>query len=141
MEVTANQIIEMSAEVVGSLSDDTVSALQKLGLGSLSSPMVVTGKSGVRHTFTFGFGDPQTPDIACDVVIGSKPIDETKVLSLFIKVYDVGAKHAVLCTVPSMTSEAKKLSSLYKIVIVEVPDKDKVPSMVSEVLRRLAKSD
>ncbi len=135
-------MIEMSAEVVGSLSDDAVTALQELaGLGSLSSPMVVTGKSGVRHTFTFGFDDSGTPRVACDVVIGSRPIDETKVLSLFIKVYDVGAKHAVLCVVPSMTPEAKKLSNLYKIIMLEVPDKDKVPSMVSDVLRRLTKSD
>jgi hypothetical protein len=118
-----------------------VSAFEKhSGLGPVKSPCLVTGKSGVRHSFTFGYGE--TPDIQVvgDVVVNDEPVDETKVLSLFIKVYDVGARHAVLCVVPSLTAEAKKLSSLYKIVTVETADRNRLPAMASDILQRLSKA-
>jgi hypothetical protein len=110
------------------------------GLGALRSPCQVTGKSGVRHRFTFGFGEGPAVNVVGDVVVDTAPIDETKVLSLFIKVYDVGAKHAVLCVVPSLTPEAKKLSELYRILTVESGDKGRLASMASETFHRLSTS-
>jgi hypothetical protein len=58
---------------------------------------------------------------------------------LFIKVYDVGAKHAVLCVIPSLTPEAKKLSGLYKITTVESADRKGLVTLASDILRRLSK--
>jgi hypothetical protein len=106
--------------------------------GTLSSPFVATGRSGVKHVFTFGISDANKTSVACDIVVGKAPADETKVLSLFIKIYDVGAKHAVLCVIPSLTQEAKKLSGMYKMVVVEAPDIEGAISALTEAVRRLA---
>src|SRR5208337_5202809 len=101
----------MMEGTLGSFPPEAMKSFTGLGaLGPISSPFVATGKSGVKHTFTPGIGSQGVIDVACDVVLGSNPADETKVLSFFVKVYDTGAKHAVLCVVPSLTAEAKKLS-------------------------------
>ena len=98
------------------------------------------GKSGVRHSFTLGASVEKVPSLVCDVVSGAAPLDETKVLSLFIKVYDVGAKTAVLCAIPALTEGARKLASLYKMVVIEAADKERAVSSLTENLGRLAKS-
>ena len=129
----------MSTEVLGSLPESMAKVLSGIAnLGVLSSPLVVTGKSGVRHTFTFGVGSTESPKVACDVVLGTAPVDETKVLSLFIKVYDVGAKNSILCVAPSLTPDAKKLSNLYKILVVEAQAESEILSRLSELLQRMA---
>ncbi len=131
-----------AVEVDESLGGEMLKAFrQRTELGAFASPCQVTGKSGVRHSFTFGFGDSPDVNVVGDVVVDSDPIDETKVLSLFIKVYDVGARHAVLCVVPSLTTEAKKLSNLYKIVAVESGDRTHLATMTSDVLGRFSKND
>ena len=124
----------MSSEVAGVIDRHT-------NLGAFKTPCQATGKSGIKHNFTFGFGEPRNLNIVGDVVIDSKPIDETKVLSLFIKVYDVGARHTMLCVSPSLTSEAKKLSSLYKIVTVESGDRTKLAAMTSDFLDRFSRNE
>lgn len=129
------------AEAEVSLGSEIAGVIDKhADLGAFKTPFQATGKSGVKHNFTFGFGEPRNINVVGDVVIDSKPIDETKVLSLFIKVYDVGAKHTLLCVSPSLTSEAKKLSSLYKIVTVESGDRTKLAAMTSDVLDRFSRN-
>ena len=129
-----------SVEVENELMPDMAVAFAKhAGLGPLKSPFVVTGKSGVRHSFTFGFGEGPDANVVGDVVVSRDPVDETKVLSLFIKVYDVGAKHAVLCVSPALTDEAKKLSSLYKILCVEAPSSSGLASSASDALQRIGR--
>ncbi len=109
------------------------------GLGMLKSPCQFTGRSGVRHGFTFGFGDTAAAKVVGDVVISGMPVDETKVLSLFIKIYDTGAKRGVLCAVPALTPEAKKLSSLYNILTVEAESSERLLALATESLQRLSK--
>ena len=140
MDVAPRPAIEMSSNLIGSLPEDVVNVLvTSAGTSPLSSPLVVAGKSGVRHSFTLGMKDPVSIVFVCDVVVGPTPIDETKVLSLFIKVYDVNANHVVLCAVPSLTPEAKKLASQYKMVILEAPDKEQVIAKLPDILRNLPK--
>ncbi|MDA4124091.1 MAG: hypothetical protein OK438_01380 [Thaumarchaeota archaeon] len=125
--------------VPGYIAEEAGNLLSKLASpGPLSRPLVVTGKSGIVHTFAFGFGDLGKPTVACDIVVGSNPVDETKVLSLFIKVYDVGAKNAILCVIPSLMPQAKKLAGLYKIIVVEALDKNQAASRLAEVLEKIS---
>ena len=141
-DVTARPAIEMSSGPVGSLPEEVVRELgTSAGTDPLLSPLVVTGKSGVRHSFTLGIKGPVSVALACDVVVSDPPapINETKVLSLFIKVYDVNANNVVLCAVPSLTSEAKKLASQYKMIILEAPDKEQVLAKLPDILRKLPK--
>ena len=128
----------MSTEVGGPLTSEIQKALASLtGLGAMSSPYLTTGRSGVKHSFTFGSKELNETKVVCDVIVGSAPVDETKVLSLFIKVYDIGAKHAILCAVPSLTEEAKKLSAMYKITTVQSSDPEHIPNLLTDVLRKL----
>ena len=95
----------------------------------------------MKHSFTLGMKSPVSVTLACDVVVSDPPapIDETTVLSLFIKVYDVNANSVVLCAVPSLTPEAKKLASQYKMVVLEAPNEDQVLVRLPDVLRKLSK--
>jgi hypothetical protein len=110
-------------------------------LGNVKSPASVVGKSGVQHQFSFATGDAKSPNIVGDVILGPGEKDETKVLSLFIKVYDIGAKRAILCVTPKLTNEAAKLARLYNILTVESPDPKQLPSMLKDLMERLAKSN
>ena len=139
-DVAAGPAVEMSSSLIGSLPEDTVRVLgTSAGTSPLSSPLVVAGRSGIRHSFTLGMKDPVSVVLACDVVVGPAPIDETKVLSLFIKVYDVNANHVLLCAVPSLTPEAKKLASQYKMVVFEASEKEQVIAKLPDILRTLSK--
>jgi hypothetical protein len=130
----------MSSSLIGSLPEDTARVLEaSAGTSLLYSPLVVTGRSGVRHSFTLGMKDPVSVMLACDIVVGPAPVDETKVLSLFIKVYDVNANHVVLCAVPSLTPEAKRLASLYRMAVFEAPEKEQIFAKLSDILRELPK--
>ncbi len=136
--VSASQEINRGIELVSSLSKDAITALGKLaGPNSFSSPYVAMGKSGIRHTFTFGVKGLEGTSLASDIVVSSTPIDETKVLSLFIKVYDVGAKHVILGAVPSLTPEAKKLAAGYNVAVVEATEKVNIFSKLAEMLQRV----
>lgn len=132
----------MSYGTVGSFPEEVVRELRtSAGTDLLLSPLVVAGKSGVRHSFTLGMEGPVSVALACDVVVADPPapINETKVLSLFIKVYDVNANNVVLCAIPSLTPEAEKLASQYKMIVLEAPDKEQVLAKLPEVLRKLPK--
>lgn len=110
------------------------------GFGRVRSPAKVTGKSGVEHLFSFASGEKDSLKLVGDVILGSEEKDETKVLSLFIKVYDVGAKRAILCVTPRLTPEASRLARLYNILTIESPDARLLPNMLEDLLKRLAKS-
>lgn len=131
---------DMSSDLIGSLPEDTLRVLRaSTGTSLLSSPLIVAGKSGTRHSFTLGMKGPVSVLLACDVLIGLAPIDETKVLSLFIKVYDVNANRVILCAVPSLTLEAKRLAALYKMTVCEALEKEQAFARLSEILRELPK--
>jgi hypothetical protein len=126
--------------MISSLPEDTARMLEApTGTSILYSPLIVIGRSGVRHSFTLGMKDPVSVVFACDVVVAPAPIDEIKVLSLYIKVYDVNADHYVLCAVPSLTPEAKGLAALYKMVVFEAPEKEQVFAKLPDILRELSK--
>jgi len=117
---------------------EIISMLSKSGLvDNLTSPAALTGKSGVRHTFSFSLGDRKKPDIVCDVIVGKVELDETRVLSLFIKVFDVGPNQAILCVSPGLTQAAARLAMMYNILTLESADAGKLPQMLEGVLRRL----
>ncbi|MDA4118643.1 MAG: hypothetical protein OK455_09895 [Thaumarchaeota archaeon] len=118
------------AEIISVLSKNT-------RLENLTFPAALTGKSGVKHTFSFSFGEGEKPEIVCDVIVGTIEQDETRVLSLFIKVFDVGPKQAILCVSPGLTKEASRLAMLYNIVTLESADPKKLPQMIEGVLKRL----
>jgi hypothetical protein len=121
---------------------EIVQSLNRLGVaGAFESPSMIQGRSGVRHSFSFGSRSKGGANMVGDILFSSGPIEETRILSLYIKVYDVGAKNAILCALPSISVEAKKLSDLYDIAVVESPDSGKFPEMVSKIAQGFLKPD
>jgi hypothetical protein len=117
---------------------EVVSVLAKNShLANLTSPATIVGKSGVKHTFSFSLGKSDKPDVVCDVIVGNNEQDETRVLSLFIKVFDTGPARAILCVSPKLTKEASRLAMLYNIVTLESANPQNLPRMIEEVLKRL----
>jgi len=108
--------------------------------GPISSPGKVVGKSGVEHSFSFASKNKDELRLVGDVILSATDEDETKVLSLFIKVYDVGAKRALLCVSPRLTPEASRLARLYNILTIESPDPRLLPGMLQDLLKRLARA-
>jgi hypothetical protein len=132
---------ELNPKVRKMIEGQITSVLESFkGFGKVRSPARVTGKSGVEHLFSFASGEKDNLKVVGDVILGTEEKDETKVLSLFIKVYDVGAKRAILCVTPRLTPEASRLARLYNILTVESPDAKLLPNMLQDLLRRLAKS-
>ena len=133
---------ELNPKVKKMIDAQIISVLESFkALGKVASPAKVTGKSGVEHLFSFASGEKEKLNLVGDMILGSGEKDETKVLSLFIKVYDVGAKRAVLCVTPRLTPEASRLARLYNILTIESPDARLLPNMLGDLLRRLARSN
>jgi hypothetical protein len=110
-------------------------------IGNIETPAQIVGKSGVQHQFSFASTEGKNPSFVGDVIIGPGEKDETKVLSLFIKVYDIGAKRAILCVTPKLTNEAAKLARLYNILTVESPDAKLLPKMLQDLMERISKAN
>ena len=108
-------------------------------LGEVNAPASVVGRSGVRHDFSFAIDKKKELGIVGDVILGEDEKDETKVLSLFIKFYDVGARRAILCVTPRLTPEAARLARFYNILTIETADAKLVPRMLEDLLRSLAR--
>lgn len=130
----------MDPKVTRMVETEITSVLGKFkGLGRVVAPASVVGKSGVQHIFSFASGEKNDFGLVGDVILGASDIDETKVLSLFIKVYDIGAKRAILCVTPRLTPEAARLARLYNILTIESPDPKLLAKMLQDLLKRLAK--
>ncbi|MDA4124093.1 MAG: hypothetical protein OK438_01390 [Thaumarchaeota archaeon] len=129
----ASESDRVAREIVQSLNEHEPGA-------PFESPITVVGRSGVRHSFSFGSKTNEGANVVGDIIFSSSPIDETRILSLYIKVYDVGAKRAILCALPSITPEARKLSDLYSIAVVESPDEGELAEMVSKTAQKHLKS-
>ena len=124
--------VESRVESVG--AEFLMSLGSNPALGRISSPYTAKGKSGVRHSFTLGAEKDGRTTLACDVVVGSAPVGETKVLSLFIKIYDIEAMNAVLCVVPTISEGARRLAGQYKISVLESTETGNVPGNLAALV-------
>ena len=100
--------------------------LEKLGY-EVESPGFLTGKSGTRHMFdlTAILSGKKRNTTAIDIVTSTDDVvSEQSVISMFAKIFDTTPNRACLIAIPKMTENGKKLSSLYKINLVEAKDQN-----------------
>ena len=115
----------MSSRYLDSLSPALTESISIApGSRGVTSPFQAAGRSGILHSFTLGRPGEIGIDMVCDVVVSEGPVDETKVLSLFIKAYDAGAKQTILCVSPGLSSDARKLADIYRIKIIVGPSQE-----------------
>ena len=85
-----------------------------------SAPCIITGKSGVKHEFSFGLlDDSGPPRVVVDTELSVKEVDEMKVLKFYVKVFDVSPGDAVLCVSPKLSDRAGSLAKEYGITVLE----------------------
>jgi hypothetical protein len=98
----------------------------------------VTGKSGVKHQFSFMvMGADGSPEVVAETALSVTDVDETKVLAFFVKVFDVKAKHAILCASPRLNPGAQALANQYKIITIEHEKPRELVPMLSRTVDRL----
>ncbi len=90
----------------------------------IQSPGTLIGESEVEHRFDMIAFDegPEEGVVVVDFVVSQEPVDETKVVSMFAKVYDTSPLKSVLVAFPGLTKDAKKLANQYGIGLVETRD-------------------
>jgi hypothetical protein len=100
-------------------------------------PSMLKGTSGIFHPFSFEISTRSGRRILGDLVSDKSPVDETKVLSLYIKMFDTGIKDVYLCVSPALTPNARKLAKLYNIKVIEAKSKDKLLKKFEESIRKI----
>jgi len=95
-------------------------------------PGTIPGDSDVKHTFDViaYTGNSEDSFLVIDFAISNKPVEETKVIAMFAKVYDTTPQRSIMIAVPKLTEDAMKLAEQYNIDVVETEG-------VSEIWRKL----
>jgi len=95
-------------------------------------PGTISGDSEVKHTFDViaYTGNRDDSFLVIDFAISIKPVEETKVIAMFAKVYDTTPQRSIIVAVPRLTDDARKLAEQYSIDIVETDG-------ASEIWRKL----
>ncbi len=104
---------------------------------SVVAPALVVGRSGMEHEFALGAGptSPRMPrDVVVEAVVGGGPADETKIISFYVKVFDVGAKSAIFAVCPGLTPKAAELAKEYGLIVVESREPDQLVERLTEAL-------
>lgn len=85
------------------------------------SPGVLLGESNVSHSFDIiaYSGGHEEGVLVMDFVVSDGPIGESKIVSMFAKVFDTTPLKSILVAFPGVTNDARRLAEQYKIEIVE----------------------
>ena len=84
-----------------------------------SMPGILTGKSGIEHTFGIIGVNKQGRTVAIDLAISKTKINEGPILAMSAKVMDTNPTKSVIICVPSLQENAKKVAGIYGISVVE----------------------
>lgn len=85
------------------------------------SPGVLLGESNVSHSFdiiAYSIGHEEGV-LVMDFVVSDRTIGESKIISMFAKVFDTTPLKSILVALPGVTNDAKRLAEQYNIEIVE----------------------
>jgi Thaumarchaeal output domain 1 len=95
-------------------------------------PGQLPGRSGVLHRFDAVASKSSGDLVVIDLIASENPIDEEPVAALYAKIFDVTPTQAILITIPSAIEKAKRLASLYRIVIIEASNPETAADQMKE---------
>ncbi len=98
---------------------------------TVEMPGQIAGRSGALQRFDIT-GTKRNETLVMDLIFSDKPIDETPVASLYAKIFDVAPSQAFLIAIPSLTDKARRLSSLYRITLLEASSPEDAASQLKE---------
>jgi hypothetical protein len=104
---------------------------------SPSMPGILTGKSGISHTFGMMGTNTDNKTVAIDIAISRSKINEGPILAMSAKVMDTSPTKSIIIAVPGLQENAKKVAGIYNIQVIEG---DTIES-ATEKLRALLVSD
>lgn len=82
-------------------------------------PGILTGKSGIQHTFGMIGVSKGGSTVAIDLAISKTKINEAPILAMYAKVMDTNPTKSVIICVPSLQDNAKKVAGIYGINVIE----------------------
>lgn len=136
-EVTLNPLYayKLNANLRGelvahcTLETQFTDVLKKSGF-EITAPMVVTGLSGIEHTFDL-HAWREGADIMLDFVSAGSEIGPEEIAAFFAKIYDTKPRRAILVAMPKLSQAAQKLSAMYNVEIIAA-------EIVAELIEKLS---
>lgn len=116
--------VEIKKEVVEELSTRLLickpisDALSEIML-TPTMPGLLTGKSGINHTFGIMGTNSANKTVAIDIAISKGKINEGPILAMSAKVMDTSPTSAIIIAVPGLQDNAKKVAGIYGIKVIE----------------------
>jgi hypothetical protein len=99
-----------------SLEGPIIDLLNKLGYDT-KAPWSEKGISGTEHAFDI-HAQRDSSEIVIDMTSGTEEVGPESVVAFFGKIYDLNPRRAILVTMPGLSKDAQRLSSLYKIEVI-----------------------
>jgi predicted RNA-binding Zn-ribbon protein involved in translation (DUF1610 family) len=100
---------------------------------SPSMPGLLTGKSGIEHTFGI-IGTKGNKNVAIDLAISKTKINEGPILAMSAKVMDTLPTKSIIICVPGLQDNAKKVAGIYGISVIEGQTVDSATEQLKKVL-------
>lgn len=100
---------------------------------SPSMPGLLTGKSGIEHTFGI-IGTKGNKNVAIDLAISKTKINEGPILAMSAKVMDTLPTKSIIICVPGLQDNAKKVAGIYGISVIEGETVDDATEQLRKVL-------
>lgn len=100
---------------------------------SPSMPGLLTGKSGIEHTFGI-IGTKGNKNVAIDLAISKTKINEGPILAMSAKVMDTLPTKSIIICVPGLQDNAKKMAGIYGISVIEGQTVDDATEQLRKVL-------
>lgn len=96
----------------------------------------VKGKSGVEHMTNIYAYNNQNKTILIDIRGSDTGVDDTEVVSTFVKVLDIYPTKAIFIGIPSVSDKAKAMAAAHNISIVTGRDFSEIFAMVDQILSK-----
>jgi len=116
--------------------EELFKSLREEGL-TVESNVVIAGRSGVAHDFSFAVwddGDKGKPPLVVGLVQASERVAAPDVLALHVKAFDVGAERKLILARGAVDGGVRDLAKTYGIEIVESRDPKE---LIAEAGRRV----
>ena len=102
-----------------------------------SMPGLLTGRSGIQHTFGIIGVGKQGKTVAIDLAISKTKINEAPILAMSAKVMDTSPSKSIIICVPALQDNAKKVAGIYGINVIE----GETVEEATKYLRKLLSAD
>jgi len=110
------------------------SLLKRVGYNVVTSK-TIRGQSGTDHTFDI-YAQKEGSEVTVDILSGKKEVHADSLLAFFAKTYDTQPLRPILVVVPRLSTEARRLNTLYDFETVEAESIEQAVAKLEELLNK-----